>query len=236
MESIFSVVEQWVSSGSLTLAAGGSFVGGALTAMNPCVIVMVPLLIGFIGGMGEEMTTRKSFLYTVVFVLGFSVELAVLFSVGLAAAPFLQSKYMIYVVAVICILLGLHFMDLVHIPLPISQDRLPKYTGYVGALVFGFMFGLVSLPCTGPALLLIVSLIPVKGALFGGVMMLFYGIGHCLLIVAVGTSAGAARHILGSARLHSANMFVKKAAGALLGIVGLYIALGALFPDLGFAF
>ncbi len=236
MESIFAVVQQWLSTGSLPLAAVGSFVGGALTATNPCVIVMVPLLIGFIGGMSEEMTTWKSFLYTVVFVLGFSIELAVLFSVGLAAAPFLQSQYMIYVVAGICILLGLHFMDLVQIPLPISQDRLPKYTGYLGAAVFGFLFGLVSLPCTGPALLLIVSLIPLKGPLFGGMMMLFYGIGHCLLIVAVGTSAGAARHILGSARLHTANLYVKRAAGALLGIVGLYIVLGALFPTLGFAF
>jgi cytochrome c-type biogenesis protein len=236
MESIFPIVQQWLSSGSLILAAVGAFVGGALTAMNPCVIVMVPLLIGFIGGMGAEMTARESFLYALVFVLGFSLELAVLFSVGLAAAPFLQSKYMIYVVAGICILLGLHFMDLFHIPLPISQDKLPKHTGYLGAALFGFMFGLVSLPCTGPALLLIVSLIPVKGAVFGGVLMLFYGIGHCLLIVAVGTSAGAARHVLGSARLHRANLYVKRVAGALLGAVGLYIALGALAPSLGFAF
>ena len=236
MESIFAVVQQWVSSGSLVLAAGGALAGGALTALNPCVIVMVPLLIGFIGGMGEETTTGKSFLYALVFVLGFSIELAVLFSVGLAAAPFLQSRYMIYVVAGVCILLGLHFMDLVHLSLPVSQDSLPKYTGFVGALLFGFMFGLISLPCTGPALLLIVSLIPVKGAVFGGVMMLFYGIGHCLLIIAVGTSAGAARHVLGSARLHSANLIVKKAAGALLGMVGLYIAAGALLPSLGFAF
>ncbi len=54
MESLFAVVQQWVSSGSIWLAAGGSFVGGALTAMNPCVIVMVPLLIGFIGGHGRR--------------------------------------------------------------------------------------------------------------------------------------------------------------------------------------
>ncbi|MEJ2366000.1 MAG: cytochrome c biogenesis protein CcdA [Deltaproteobacteria bacterium] len=74
MESLLAIVQQWVSSGSLTLAAGGAFVGGALTAMNPCVLVMVPLLIGFIGGMGEEMTTKKSFLYAAVFVLGFSLE------------------------------------------------------------------------------------------------------------------------------------------------------------------
>ena len=37
MESLFVMVQQWISSGSIWLAAGGSFVGGALTAMNPCV-------------------------------------------------------------------------------------------------------------------------------------------------------------------------------------------------------
>jgi cytochrome c biogenesis protein CcdA len=233
MESIFAVVQQWVSSGSIWLAAGGSFVGGALTAMNPCVLVMVPLLIGFIGGMDEEMNTWKAFLFTLVFIVGFSVELAILFTVGLAAAPFLQSQYMVYVVAVICVLLGLHFMDLVHIPLPISQDKLPKHTGFLGAALFGFMFGLVSLPCTGPALLLIVSVIPLKGALFGGVMMLFYGIGHSLLILAVGTSAGAAKHLIGSTRMHTANRYVKLGAGALLTAVGLYIGVGAFAPGLG---
>lgn len=233
MESLFAIAQQWVSSGSIWLAAGGSFVGGALTAMNPCVLVMVPLLIGFIGGMDEEMTTWKSFLYTLVFILGFSLELALLFTVGLAAAPFLQSEIMIYVVAGICVLLGLHFMDVFHIQLPISQDKVPKYTGFFGAALFGFMFGLVSLPCTGPALLLIVSVIPVKGALFGGLMMLFYGIGHCLLMLAVGTSAGAAKRLITSSRMNSANRVFKKAAGALLTGVGLYIAVGALVPSLG---
>lgn len=233
MESLFPVVQQWVSSGSIWLAAVGSFLGGGLTAMNPCVLVMVPLLIGFIGGIGEEMSTARAFLFTLIFILGFSVELAILFTVGLAAAPFLQSQYMIYAVAVICVLLGLHFMDLVQVPLPISQDKLPKHTGFVGAALFGFMFGLVSLPCTGPALLLIVSIIPVKGALFGGVMMLCYGIGHCLLILAVGTSAGAAKHLIGSSRMHSANRYVKRVAGALLAGVGLYIGVGAAVPGLG---
>src|SRR5574340_669094 len=109
MESIIAVFQQWVSSGSLALAAGGAFAGGILAGLCPCVIVMVPLLIGFIGGMGNEMTTKKSFLFTLVFILGFSLELALLFSVGLAAAPFLQSEYMTYLVAAICVLLGLHF-------------------------------------------------------------------------------------------------------------------------------
>lgn len=233
MESIFGMVEQLISSGSIVLAASGSLIGGALTAMNPCVIVMVPLLIGFIGGIDEEMSAGRAFLFTLVFILGFSIELAVLFTVGLAAAPFLQSEYMVYAVAGICVLLGLHFMDLVHIPLPISQDNLPKYTGFFGAAVFGFLFGLVSLPCTGPALLLIVSVIPLKGSLFGGIMMLFYGIGHSLLILAVGTSAGAAKRLIASQRTQKINKVVKVVAGALLASVGLYIGVGALLPSLG---
>ena len=53
--------------------------------------------------------------------------------------------------------------------------------------------------------------------------MLCYGVGHCLLILAVGTSAGAAKHLIGSTRMHSANLYMKKAAGALLTGVGLYI-------------
>ncbi len=235
MDFFTGIVQQWVSSGSLWIAAVGSFVGGAMTAMNPCVLVMVPLLIGFIGGMGEQMTARKSFLFTLVFILGYSVELALLFTVGLAAAPFLQSDYMVYVVAAICVLLGLHFMEIFQIPLPISQENLPQFTGFVGAALFGFLFGLVSLPCTGPALLLIVSVIPLKGALFGGIMMLFYGIGHCLLMLAVGTSSGAARSLLGSRRMQTTNLFLKKAAGALLTGVGVYIGAVATFPSLGFA-
>jgi cytochrome c biogenesis protein CcdA len=236
MEPSIALIEQWLSSGSLFFASIAAFLGGGLTALNPCVLVMVPLLIGFIGGVEQEITTGRSLAYTLVFVLGFSVELAVLFSVGLAAAPFLQSPKMIYVVAGICIVLGLHFMGLFRTTLPISQESLPKATGYLGAALFGFMFGLISLPCTGPALLLIVSLIPVKGPLFGGVTMLFYGIGHCLLIIAVGVSAGAARHILASNRFHRAQSVVKTVAGGLLAIVGFYIALKAAFPGFSISF
>ena len=67
-------------------------------------------------------------------------------------------------------------------------------------------------------------------------MMLCYGVGHCLLILAVGTSVGAAKHLIGSTKMHSTNLVLKKAAGALLACVGLYIAAGALFPSIGFAF
>lgn len=233
MESFSLLIQQWVTSNSILLAGVGAFGGGALTAMSPCIIAMVPLLIGVIAGMGGEVTTLRSFFLTLVFILGFSLELVVLFTIGFAAAPFLQSQYMVHVLALMCILLGLHFLGLLQIPVSLSQESLPKITGLIGIAVFGFMFGLVSLPCTGPALLLIISVIPVKGFWVGGALMLLYGIGHCLLILAVGTSAGLAKHLLGSQRLNTTNLYLKRAGGVLLALLGAYICLGALFPGVG---
>ncbi len=233
MESIIALVQHWVSSGSLALAAGGAFAGGILAGLCPCVIIMVPLLIGFIGGMGGDMTTKRSFLFTMVFILGFSLELALLFTVGLAAAPLLQSDYMTLLVAAICVLSGLHFMNLVKIPLGKTNYKPPRLTGLLGAGVLGFMFGFTSMPCTGPILVLLVSVIPAMNPVVGGIMILFYGIGQCLLILIVGTFAGSARQILASQRFHAANLVFQKAAGGLLVLVGVYIGADSLLPGLG---
>jgi cytochrome c-type biogenesis protein len=232
MDAVFSAIQHWVSSGSMWPAMAGAFIGGVMTAMSPCIIAMIPLLIGYIAGVEGEVTTLRSFVFTLVFILGFSLELALLFTVGFAAAPFLQSEYTVYVLAALCIVLGLHFLELFRIPFSVSQDRIPKIAGLTGAAVFGFMFGLVSLPCTGPALLLIVSVIPVKGFFVGGMMMLLYGLGHCLLILVIGTSAGIAGRLLGSRQLNTATFCAKQAGGVLLTLVGLYIGLGAIFPGI----
>lgn len=200
----------------------GAFFGGLLTAMNPCVLIMIPLIMGFIGGIKEGVTTKKAFLYSLLLVFGFAVQLALLFTIMAAIAPFFRGAWMNYVIAAICILLGLHFLEIFQIRLPVSQNKLPKYTGAIGALLFGFLFGFISLPCTGPALLLIVSLIPLKGNLFGGILMLCYGLGHCALIVVVGTSFGAARSLIESKGAQRTTAILKKIAAVLLVILGLY--------------
>jgi len=217
-----SFLTRLIESGGI-FAFLGAFLGGLLTALNPCVLATVPLIVGFVGGQ-KDLTIRKSLGYSLVFVLGFSLELALLFTVMAALAPYLRTAWMNYVVAVICIVLGLHFLDLFRLPISVSQDKIPKYTGFVGALLFGFMYGAISLPCTGPALALIVSLVPVKGNLFGGGLMLCYGIGNCALLVVAGTSIGAARTLIESKGMQKAANIAKKVAAVLIIIMGLYFA------------
>ena len=117
MEALQEVLSKLIESGGL-LAFFGAFVGGLLTAMNPCVLVMIPLIVGFVGGQ-KDVTLKRSFLYSIVFVVGFSAELALLFTIMASVAPYLRVEWMNYVVAAICIVLGLHFLELFRIPISI---------------------------------------------------------------------------------------------------------------------
>ncbi|NOZ19847.1 MAG: hypothetical protein GXP25_02030 [Planctomycetes bacterium] len=75
-----------------------------------------------VGGQ-KEVAVKRSFLYSLVFVLGFSAELATLFTVMASVAPYLRPEWMNYVVAAICVLLGLHFLELFHLPISVSHCR-----------------------------------------------------------------------------------------------------------------
>jgi len=57
--------------------------------------------------------------------------------------------------------------------------------------------------------------------------------GHCLLVLIVGTSAGAAKRLMGSRRFGTVNLHMKRAGGVLLTLLGTYIGIGAFFPALG---
>ncbi|MCX7934123.1 MAG: hypothetical protein N3A66_02565 [Planctomycetota bacterium] len=213
-------LREMIASGSI-LAFPAALLGGMLTALNPCVLISVPLIVGLVGGQ-KEMTTAKALLYTSVFVFGFCLELVLLFTIMAGLAPYLKGAGMNYITGAICIFLGLFFLEVVQIPGLVTQAQMPKAVGLVGALIFGFMYGLISLPCTGPALLLILSLIPVKGAAFGGSLLLCYGLGNCALLIVAGTSIGAVRWFTASHQAQQATSIIKKIAAVLIISMGLY--------------
>jgi cytochrome c biogenesis protein CcdA len=222
METITNFFTQLVQSGGLP-AFIGAFLGGLLMSLNPCVLVIIPLTMGFIGGLKDGVTTKKALFYSLLMVFGYALQLALLFTIASAFAPYLKGAWMQYVIAGICILLGLHFLEIFQMPALFSQDKLPKYTGALGAVVFGFLFGFISLPCTGPVLLLIISIIPLKGSLFGGGLMLCYGMGQMFIVILAGTSMGISRHLIESKGAQKTITLFRKIAAVLIIGVGLYL-------------
>lgn len=219
--------------GSAALAPVAAFLGGALTALNPCVLAMIPLMIGVTAGLAgravegapHRRVWPRTLGFSLVFVAGFALELAILFSIAGPLAGLLGATWWKYVLAAICALLGVHLLGLLHMPSIPVPDRLSRTAGLAGALVLGFLFGLVSLPCTGPVLLLLIGLVPQIGAARAGTLLFLYGLGHCLLIVAVGTSVGLAGTLIGSTRLNQAARRIRQGAGVLVLVAAAWLVL-----------
>ena len=106
------------------LAIAAVFLGGVTTALNPCVLAMVPLLMGIVAGNDETSTARRSLVFSLFFVLGLAVTFTIL---GLISAimgklfgnvgPFWK-----YAVAGICLVMGLHLLGVLKLKLPSPRE------------------------------------------------------------------------------------------------------------------
>jgi cytochrome c biogenesis protein CcdA len=93
-----------------------------------------------------------------------------------------------------------------------------------GALIMGLLFGVVSAPCAAPILVVLLTYLAGAGAsvAYGGVLLLAYALGHSVLILVAGTSMGAARTLIESRRVTRATEIMRRAAGVVIVVVGLY--------------
>lgn len=211
-----------VIQGNPWLAPAAAFAGGLLTAANPCVLAMVPLMVGYVAGQ-ESRSVRRSFLLSLTFSIGLTMMFAVLFLATWAASSVLKASWWSYVAAAVCLLIGLHLVGLLDFRIPAPAGVQPKQKGFIGALLLGLLFGLVSLPCAGPVLLALLAIVPLSGAAFGAVLLVSYSLGHCGLVLAGGTSMGFVQRLADSRGWNRGAGVLRRIAGVLIVFVGVYL-------------
>jgi len=216
------------------LAVVAVFLGGMLTASNPCVLAMIPLMMSFVAGRKDEpVGPLRALGYSALFVLGLSITFTALGMIAaLAGALYGEvSSAWNFVVAAVCLVMGLHLLGVLSFTIPMPFDVQPRTRGAVGALVLGLLFGVVSTPCAAPILVVLLTYLAGSGASvpYGGLLLLVYALGHSVLILVAGTSMGAARKLIESRNITRATDLMRRAAG------GLIILIGAYFAYLGFA-
>ena len=210
------------------LAIVAVFVGGVLTASSPCVLAMIPLMMSFVAGRRDEVPgVLRALGFSLVFVLGLSITFTALGMVAALAGKIYGdvSSAWNWVVAAVSVVMGLHLMGLLSVPIPSLAGRVqPKTRGLLGAFVLGLLFGLVSAPCAAPLLVVLLTYLAGSGAsvLYGGLLLLVYALGHSLLIIVAGTSMGAARTLIENKRMGRAMGILRKGAGAVIVLVGIY--------------
>ena len=211
------------------LALVAVFVGGILTASNPCVLAMIPLMMGFVTGRTERGAgILRSFLYSLVFAAGLAITFTALGMIAALAGKMYGEVSVIWnwVVAAVCLLMGLHMMGVLAFSIPTPVPVQPKTRGMLGALVLGLLFGLVSTPCAAPILVVLLAYLAGSGASvpYGGFLLLVYALGHSVLILLAGTSMGIAKTLIESKKTTEALDILRRVAGAVIVMVGAYFA------------
>ena len=178
------------------------FVFGLLLALTPCVFPMIPILSSIIVGQGDQMTTRRAFVMSLVYVLAMSVTytvagvLAGLFGENLQAA--FQNPWIIGTFSAIFIALAFSMFGFYELQLPGKlQTKLTNLSNkqqggtLVGVAIMGFLSALIVGPCVAPPLAGALIYIGQTGdALLGGTALFAMSMGMGLPLLLLGTSAG----------------------------------------------
>jgi cytochrome c-type biogenesis protein len=220
MESVAAYIQN-----NPSLAVLAVFLGGLISSASPCVLALVPLVIGYVGGYSQG-DKKKAIKYSVTFAFGLSLA----FTLMGAAAGFVGSiisatgAVFYIIVAAIAIIMGLSLMGVFDISLPFRSKIQPKASGLIGSFLMGGLFGFVSTPCATPVLVVILAFVAVKGQILYGVFLLFiYSLAHCALLVLAGIATGFVEAFGNSRIALNFSLWTKKISGALIVLAGLYI-------------
>jgi cytochrome c-type biogenesis protein len=212
------------------LAPAAVFAGGVVTAANPCVLATVPLLMAYVGARDDVRSFGRGVSLSLAFVVGLSMVFALLGVAAALAGAMLGDFGPVwdYVVLVVCLLMGAHLLGWVEVPLP-SVSVSPRVRGMPGAVLLGGLFGVVSTPCATPILVVVLAYIAGSGSspAYGALLLAAYALGHSVLILTAGASAGLARTLLRSERFTRTGRVLRAVAGVLVAAVGVFYFLYA---------
>jgi cytochrome c-type biogenesis protein len=207
---------------NIWLAPLAAVVGGLLTAANPCVLAAAPLMVGYVAGQ-EKRTVGRSFLLSLTFAIGLTIMFGLIWFGVWSASSLVPPTWWKYVAVAVCLLMGLHLLGVLHIRIPAPSGMQPKRKGFLGALLLGLLFGLISMPCAGPVLAALIVVTPLYGMAFGMMLLAAYSLGHCGLVLVGGTSIGMVQKLADSKGWTRGTSVLRRLAGVLIAGVGLYL-------------
>jgi cytochrome c-type biogenesis protein len=215
-------------SGSPLVALAAAILWGVLSIiLSPCHLASIPLVVGFIQGQGRATPRRAAWLAT-MFAVGILITIAAI-GAGTALAGRLLGDVGSFgniLAGIVFLLVGLALLDLVHLPLPAARVAGLKRRGALAALLLGLVFGSALGPCTFAfmaPMLAVTFKVSGTNALWGAVLLVAYGVGHCAVIVAAGSSTAWAQRVLDWNEASPTGRWLKRACGALVILGGLYL-------------
>lgn len=218
-----------VNGGSL-LAIGFAFLAGVVTALLPCTLAMLPVLVGYMGGYSggsKWQITQQACLFilglaTVMTALGVTLSLLG-FSFGSQS-----NAYTYWGLGLVCIVMGAQMLGVFKLPLPQLLKGLPETQQgkLISFYVLGCAFGAVASPCGTPILATMLAIIAREGNIVLGAASLFaYALGQGSLLLVAGLFTGLLKY---KTHLLRWGDRLTQTSGLVLVAVGVFFVLQAL--------
>src|SRR3990172_10887289 len=165
---------------SVTL--GLAFLAGIVSFLSPCVLALVPVYIGYLGGRATKDHAYRGRLLTffqgLAFVVGFSQVFVALGALAGIAGEVLFGirEWISRAGGIVVVIFGLHITGIIHLPILDFDKRLrldmSKRVGFFSSLLLGVVFSAGWTPCIGPVLGAILMLAMSGGQPSYGVVLL----------------------------------------------------------------
>ncbi len=212
-----SLVNNQLTHLSLT-SMGVIFLAGLLTSLTPCMLSMLPITIGYIGGY-ETKGRLQAAIQSVWFSLGLATTLAAL---GIIATSLGKVYGQIgvglpIIVSAIAIIMGLNLLEIIPlrwISLGATDWIKEDIPAAARSYLLGLTFGLVASPCSTPVLATLLAWVSTtQDLVLGGGLLLSYTGGYVVPLIVAGTFTATIKKFL---ELRRFSGWITPASGVLL--------------------
>lgn len=224
MDELLTSIVPYITS-NMWLAPVMAFGAGILTAFSPCCLSSIPLVIGYVGGVGSR-DVKKSFKLSLTFALGSALTYTTLGILASLLGKIMSktSSWWYIALGALMMLMALQIFEVYEfIPSSYLMSK-NKKKGFLGAFLAGILAGIFSSPCATPVLVALLAFVMQKGNfLWGAVLLLLYSLGHSVLMIITGTSVGFANKLTTSQSYGKLSKALKIIMGLMILGLGFYM-------------
>jgi len=231
-DQLLLTINSWMMAGTI-LAAVGCFLWGMVSVVfSPCHLASIPLIVGYVAGQDKMLKAKHAVHYAAAFTIGLFITIAL---VGIICALLGRmlgdvGPYFTILVGAVLIWVAVDMLGLAKCSMSGSLLGRIKIKGRIGAFVLGLAYGVLSGSCTFGFIAPILAIITIQQKIVTGILLIvLFGIGHCIPIVIAGSSTATVKKLLESSSFNEGGMWFRKCAGAVIGLLGIYFILRPIF-------